>query len=177
VADENRSPLAIRYSILSYADGRLGALAVGDGYEIRHEDRVLGWLDEPRLERAVRCITRGSEWTLTRSRTGNTEVTTGTAVVARYKSSVLPGGTLELPDESRFRLRRPSMTGVAWSLRRGRREVVLELRPMRDGWEIQFEPAAREIHQLPLVAMLALYAVVVEAAQPNMGGAPGPLGP
>jgi hypothetical protein len=165
-------------SILTYVDGRVGAVAVGEGYEIRHEDRVLGWLDEPRLAPVVRCITRGSEWTFTRLRGGNTEATAGTAVVARYKSHVLPGGTIELPDESRFRLRRPSMTEVAWSLRRGRREVLLELRPMRDGWEIRFEPAAREIYQLPLVAMVALHAVLLEAGQSTGDtGAPGPLGP
>jgi hypothetical protein len=162
-------------SILTYVDGRLGAVALGEGYEIRHEDRVLGWLDEPRLAPAVRCITRGSEWTFTRLRGGDTEATSGTAVVARYKSNFLPGGTIELPDESRFRLRPPA-TGEKWRLRRGRREILLELRPMRDGWEIRFKPAAREIHQLPLVAMVALHAALVELDRPTGDGPSAPSG-
>jgi hypothetical protein len=164
-------------SILTYVEGHLGAVEVDDGYELRYEDRVLGWLGDPKFERTVRCVTRGSEWTFTRMRSGDTEATSGTAPVARYKSNVLPGGTIELPDESRFRLRAP-VTGELWKLRRGRREVLLALRPMRNGWEIRFEPAAREIPQLPLVTMVALHAVLVEVGRTTGDTGPSvPLGP
>jgi hypothetical protein len=164
-------------SILSHVEEPIGAVEVDDGYELRHGDHVLGWLGDPRFELAVRCVTRGSEWTFTRLRGGDTEATSGTALVARYKSNLLPGGTIELPDESRFRLR-PPVTGEFWKLRRGRREVVLALRLMRDGWEIRLDEAAREIRQLPLVAMVALHAVLVEVGRTTGDtGTPGPLGP
>ena len=162
-------------SILSYVGEHIGAVEVDDGYELRHGDHVLGWLGDPKFELAVRCVTRGSEWTFKRLRGGDTEATSGTAVVARYKSNFLPGGTIELPDESRFRLRPPA-TGEKWRLRRGRREILLELRPMRDGWEIRFKPAAREIHQLPLVAMVALHAALVELDRPTGDGPSAPSG-
>ena len=168
---------AFNDSIVSYAGERVGALAVEDGYELRHGDRVLGWLGDPKFEASVSCVARASEWRFTRLRGGGTEATSGSAVVARYKSNLLPGGTIALPDESSFRLR-PPVTDVLWKLRRGRREVLLAFRPMRDGWEIRLEPAAREVHQLPLIAMFALHAVLVEVGRPSGDtGTPGPLGP
>ena len=92
----------------------------------------------------------------------------GTAVVGQYESRLLPGVTILLPDDSRFRLRAP-VTGETWRLRRGRRALVLDVRPMRVGWAIRLRPAAGELQQRPLIAMLTFHVVLSEIDRPTGG--------
>jgi hypothetical protein len=166
VADDDPAP--IRASILSYVDRELEVLPGRDGHEVRYGDVSLAWVENPLFAAEARCTTRGAEWTFTRLRGGDTHAAIGTAVIARYDSNLLPGGKIELGDGSLFRLRAP-VGGEIWRVRRGRRELVLDIRPLSDRWAIRFAPAAREVHELPLLTMFAFHAVLVEIDRPTGG--------
>jgi hypothetical protein len=140
-----------------------------DGWEVCDGDEVFGRVGDPRESAAVECVVQRGRWVFRRLRGVECEATMGTAVVARYESKALTSGAIVLPDDSRLRLRRP-VTGDVWRLRRGRRELVLEVRPLRVGWAIGLGPVAGEIQQLPLIAMFAFHAVLCELDVPNSGG-------
>jgi hypothetical protein len=140
-------------------------ISVDEGWELRYGDQLLATLGNPTFEAEVECVTRDGEWVFTRLRGGNTEASTGAAIVARYRSNVLPGGRIELGDGTRLRLRPPPPLGETWRVRRGR-DVVLALSPT----SVEFGPAARELHELPLVTMLAIHARLTEVDRPSGGG-------
>jgi hypothetical protein len=145
-------------------------VAVGEGWELRHEEQLLATLGNPAFAAEVECVTRDGRWVFARLRGGHTEAKTGAAVVARYKSNALPGGIITLPDETKLRLRPPA-TSQTWRVRRGVREAILELRLREVHWEIEFSPGARDIYHLPLLTMFAFHAVLVELDAP--GGSTG----
>jgi hypothetical protein len=146
-------------------------VTVHDGFELRHEDQVLAQLGDPRIARVVPCVTHDGEWRFERMRSGDTEATAGVAVVAKYKSNLLAGGEIGLPDGLELRLR-PPVLSETWTLRRGLRERVLVIKAPAGPWRISFSDAAREIHQLPLITMFAFHAMIVEVDRPS-GGASG----
>jgi hypothetical protein len=158
---------------MTVAGRELLARRVEDGWEVRDGGELFGSFGDPKAAAAVRCVTRDGAWEFRRLRGGNTEATMGTAVAARYESKLLSGGTIVLPDDSHFRLRRP-VTGEIWRLRRGRREVVLDVAPMRIGWAIRLEPVASELQQIPLITMFTFHAVLSELDQPGGGGPESP---
>ena len=136
---------------------------------MRDGDELFGRMDgDPRSSAEVRC----GAWSFRRVRGVASEATMGTAVVARYEPKALPPGTIVLPDDLRYRLRR-SITGDVWRLRRGRRELVLEIRPLSVGWAIAFGPVAEEVQQLPLIVMFAFHCVLCELDMPYTGGGAG----
>jgi hypothetical protein len=159
-------------SIRSYLDRELTMVTTEDGYELRHEDQPLATLGDPRFDAVVPCVTRDGSWHLRRLRNGDTEASDGAAVVARYDSNLLPGGTIELPDETRMRLR-PPVTGETWKVRRGRRDEVLRMVRTNGPWRIEFTEAAREVYHLPLLTMFAFHAMLVEIDRPGGGGVSG----
>jgi hypothetical protein len=159
-------------SIRSYLDRELIMVTVDDGYELSYEDQLLATLGDPAFEAEVECVTRDGVWRFARLRGGDTEAIAGSAVVARYKSNALPGGTITLADETKLRLRPPFM-GDTWKLRRGARDNVLRIRPRNGPWQIEFGESAREVYQLPLLTMFAFHAMLVEFDRPSGGGGGG----
>jgi hypothetical protein len=161
-------------SIRSYLDRELTMFTVEGGYELRYGDATLATLGDPKFEAEVECVTRDGSWLFKRLRGGNTEAVSGTAVVARYKSNALPGGTITLGEGTKLRLR-PPITGERWRIRRGARETVLSIRAPKGPWEITFGEAAREVYELPLLTTFAFHAMLVELDRPsggNGGGGP-----
>jgi hypothetical protein len=170
--DEASAPPIPTASIRSYLDRQLEVVTTDDGYQLRGGEQSLALLDNPRFEASVSCVTRDGQWRFNRLRGGNTEAISGSATVARYKSNALPGGTIELPNETKLRLR-PPFTSQTWRVRRGARERVLEIRVAKGTWQIEFTPAASEIYHLPLLTMFAFHAMLVEIDTPT-GGSTGP---
>jgi hypothetical protein len=165
-------------SIKSYLDRELALPHFEHGYELRYGDLPLAWMEDPRGERTVYCATRDGSWLFTRLRGGNTEATPargGDEPVARYKSKLLPGGTIELPDGTNVKLR-PPVTSDTWRVQRGRRDLVLDVRDPWKPWLVRFGDAAREIYQLPLITMFAFHALLVETETPSSGDFGGPSG-
>lgn len=159
---------AVRWpSIRSYVDRELQLVeTLDDGRELRYGDVPLARLGDPRYT-AVECTTRDGGWVFTRKRGGDIEATLGTAVVARYDSGLMPGGPIELASDARFNLR-PPVVGATWRIR-----GVAEFTHEKDAWWVRFGERAREIHELPLVTMLALYALLTEHRYSG-AGPPGP---
>jgi hypothetical protein len=176
--DETAPQPAPVASIRSYLDRQLDVAAIDDGYELRYVDQPLAWLGDPQFAAVVECVTRDGTWWFRRFKGGDTEATDpyeGAAAMASYKSGLLPGGTIQLSDETRFKLR-PPVAGETWKLRRGPRERALEIERTKCGWKIGFGPLASEIYQLPLLTMFALHAVLVEFDRPGGGGGDGGAG-
>lgn len=146
------------------------ARRVEESWEVREGDLVFASLEDPKTTADARCVARDGDWRFARLRNGHIEATMGTAVVARYESKLLPGGVIVLGDEARLRMR-PPVLGDTWRLRRGRREVVLEVAPQRYGWAIRLNQPARELQPLSLIALFAFHAVLTELDRPT-GGAP-----
>jgi hypothetical protein len=172
--DSTPRPADFRASIHAYVDRDLTFAHLEDGYELRYEDTPLGWVDDPRHERVAIAVTRDGAWRFTRTRGGGVEVSEpreDAPVIARYGSKLLPGGTIELPEGLRLRLR-PPILGETWKVRRGPREQILELTPDRSRpWRARLSSASRDIHQLPLLTVLAFHAVVSEIDSPDGGPA------
>ena len=147
-------------SIRSYLDRELTMFTVEGGYELRYGDQPLATLGDAKHEVEVECVTRDGSWRFASLRGGNTEARSGSAVVARCRSNLLPGATLTLPDETRLRLRPPVM-GETWRVRRGLRDTVLHMRSPKGPWLVGFGHEARDIYHLPLLTMFALHAVLV----------------
>lgn len=159
----------IAASIRSYLERALALRPVEDGWELHYGDAVLATLGNPAFVREVHCVTCDGQWTFERLRGGHTEARQGSAVIARYRSRVIPGGVIELPDEMKLRLRPPA-TSRTWRVRRGLRVVVLTISPTEAGWKVEFGALAREIYHLPLLTMFAFHAVLTEADRPAGGG-------
>jgi hypothetical protein len=154
-------------SIKSYLDRELSVPRVEEGYELRIGDLPLARMEDPHDGHTVTCTTRDGEWFFTRYRGGNTEATDVRGdVVARYKSKLLPGGTIELPDGVRVKLR-PAALGETSRVRDARRALVLDIRAPWKPWLIRFGEAAREVYHLPLLTMFAFHALLVEADMPH----------
>lgn len=171
-AERPSRPTDFHASIEAYIDRELTAAHIDEGYEIRSGEQPLALLGEPRHEAVVRGVTRAGAWWFTRRRGAAIEVREqpdAGPVVARYRSSLAPGGTIELPDGTSFRLR-PPLTGDTWRVRRGLRELIAEFRDPWKPWEIWLAPAARDIYHLPLLTLLAFAAVLVELDTPSGGG-------
>jgi hypothetical protein len=163
-------------SIKSYLDRELALPRVEDGYELRYGDLSLAWMEDPRNARTVKCVTRDGEWLFTRFRGGNTEAADARGeVVARYRSKLLPGGKIELPDGVLVKLR-PPVLGETWRVRADRRALVLDMRAPWKPWLVRFGPGAREVYHLPLLTMFAFHALLVEA-DTSIGGAEGTATP
>jgi hypothetical protein len=159
-------------SIKSYVDRELALPRVEGGYELRYGDLPLARIEDPRNARTVTCTTRDGKWLFTRFRGGNTEATDARGdVVARYRSRLLPRGTIELPDGARAKLR-PSALGETTRVFGDRRTLLLDIRAPWRPWLVRFGPGAREIYHLPLLTMLAFHALLVEVdtVVPAAGG-------
>ena len=166
------SPADFRASIHAYVDRDLTFAHLDDGYELRYEDVRLGWVGDPTYERVALAVTRDGVWWFARTRGPGTEVSElrdDSPVIARYASKLVPGGTIELPDGARLRLR-PPVLGETWRVRRGAREQILELGEPWKPWRTRLAPAARDIYHLPLLTMLAFHAVLVEMDSRAGGG-------
>jgi hypothetical protein len=149
-------------SIKSYLDRELALPRVEDGYELRYGDLPLAWMEDPREAAAASCATRDGEWLFTRFRGSNTEATDARGdVVARYRSKLVRGGTIELPDGVSVKLR-PSVLGETTKVVGDRRTLVLDMRAPWKPWLVRFGPGAREIYHLPLLTMFAFHALLVE---------------
>jgi hypothetical protein len=173
VADDDVAPVEDRSSrsFARFVHEDLSAERVIDGYEVQGGDEVVGWLEDPRTTPAARCVARDGDWLFRRLRGGSTEATMGTAVVARYESRLVAGGTVVMSDESRFRLRTPAL-GDTWRLRRARRELVLTVRPLREGWAIHLSAGTNQ--QLSLLTLFTFHAVLSELDRPMTGGPDSP---
>jgi hypothetical protein len=136
-----------------------------EGYEVRYEEQLLATLGDPQFSPEVECVTRDGSWRFIRLKRGNAQALDGTAVVASYLSNLFPGGTIELTDSSRFRLRPPLPWTETWKLRRGR-ELVVALRLEK----VVFGPAAREVYQLPLLTLFAFHSMLIEYSRQSGGG-------
>lgn len=148
-------------SIRAYLGGELSMFGLPDEYELRYGETVLATLQNPAFARDVECVTRDGRWVFRRLRAGNGQARDGTAVIARYRSGFLPGGTIELPDGVELRLRPPG-PGQTWKVRRGLRERVLRITATKGPWAIRFDPAAGELYHLPLLTMFAFHSMLGE---------------
>jgi hypothetical protein len=156
-------------SIRAYVGRELRMVPLVPGYELRDHDTVLARLSDTAFARVVDCVTRDGSWQFERRRGAEIEVTQGGAAVARYQSNVLGGGAIELPDGLRLRLR-PPVIGQTWRVRRGLREIILLFGTRDDVRELEIAPGAQDIYHLPLLTMLAFYAMLVEIDTPSGGG-------
>jgi hypothetical protein len=162
-------------SIRSYLDRQLTVVTVGDGYELRHAERVLGWLESEWQRAVVECVTADGSWEFALHRDRRVLATnrgTSEDVIASFAPGLVTGGTIELPGGPRFRLRAPAL-GETWRVRKGLRETILAIRAPAGPWEIDFTVAARELYELPLLTMLAFHVVQREAARFEGGAAGG----
>jgi hypothetical protein len=161
-------PRDFRASIRSFVDRDLTFCHLDDGYELRHEGLALGWVGESQRRAPARAATRDGAWWFDRLRGGGIEVSERLdgPVIARYDSKLLPGGVIELPDGVRLRLR-PPIIGETWRVRRGIRELIMELREPWKPWLVRLTDAARDVYHLPLLTMLAFSATLVEMDRPG----------
>jgi hypothetical protein len=162
-------------SIRSFVDRELTFEPVEHGYELRHEEFLLGSLGEPRHEAVVHASTRDGSWWFSRLRGGGVEVSEareGAPAIAEYRSNLVSGGSIELPDGVRLRLR-PPILGETWRVRRGARELIMEFSKPWKPWRVRMTPAAREVYHVPLLTMLAFDAALVELDRPAGGAAGG----
>jgi hypothetical protein len=159
-------------SISAHVHRDLQMFTVDPGYELRHGDQPLGSLSgDPRLAATVECATGNGAWLFARLRGGNTEALANDAVLARYKANLLPGGTFELPDGTKPKLRAP-IPRRPWRV-----PDVLAIHAKDGPWELRFGAAAREVYHLPLLTMFAFHAMLVELDRPSGGGGgDGPIG-
>ena len=154
-------------SIQSYVDRELRLIeTLDDTWELRYSDTLLARMGDTRYSQ-VDCTTRDGVWVFTRERGGDIEATQGTAVVARYVSGLLPGGPIELVTGARFKLR-PPVVGETWRLRN-----VAEFKREKECWSVRFGEGAREVHELPLLTMVALRAILSEHRYSGDGGGAG----
>jgi hypothetical protein len=164
-------------SIRSYIDRALTLVPVEGGSELRGDDgQLVAWLESEWERRVVGCVTGDGSWEFELDRANQvTARRTGTdgGVVANYRPALVSGGTIELADGTRLRFRPPAL-GETWRVRIGARRGVLRVRAEGASREVRFEPAAREVHDLALVTMLALHLVAVEGNRVNAGVAGAP---
>ena len=160
-------------SIGAFVGRDLTAPHLEEGYLLSDGDRPLALLGELRWEKVVRGVAREGEWWFSRLRGAGIEVREQPGegpVIARYRSGILPGGQLELPDGMKLRLR-PPLTGETWRVRRGRDAIAAFTDPWKP-WTVRLTPTARDVSHLPLLTLLAFAAVLVELDVPSGGAAP-----
>ena len=145
-----------------------------EAFEIRHGDEAVAWLGDPRFNGVTSAMSRDGEWTFTRLRGGSSDASRGGFVVARYRSGLLPGGTLTLGEDVRFRLR---ARGRRRHVSRGPRERVVTVDFSHSPRRITFGEAAQGIHDLALLTLFSIHAMLVESDVPSGGGATGYGGP
>jgi hypothetical protein len=175
LGDETVPPPVPTASIRSYLDRQLTVVTVEGGYEVRHGERLLGWLENEWQRPVVECVTADGSWRFALQRDRRVLATTRGAsdeVIASFTPGLVTGGTIDLPDAPSLRVRAPAL-GETWRVRRGRRETILTIRAPTGPWEIDFTAAARELYHLPLLTMLAFHVVQREAARFEGGAAGG----
>lgn len=153
----------------------LTVYGVENGFALYDGEDAVAWLGDPKFRAEVTCSTRGSTWTFARLRRGHTEALLGGQVIARYRSGLFPGGTIEMPGGERLRLR-PPIAGQTWRVRRHRRDQVIAIRSTKGPWEIDVAATAADIHDLSLLTTFAFHAFLVEVDRPGGGDGGGTLG-
>ena len=170
-------PPAVRDSIRSYVDRVLTVVPAEGGSEVRGGDgEMVAWLESDWERWVVGCVTGDGSWEFELHRDNQVTVRpsgTDADVVARYRPGLVSGGTIELSDGSRLRFRPPAL-GETWRVRSGLLRDVVRVHAEGAAREIRFGSAAREVHDLPLVTMLALHLVAVEGNRVNAGAAGAP---
>jgi hypothetical protein len=175
LGDETVPPPVPTASIRSYLDRQLTVVTVEGGYELRHEERLLGWLENEWQRPVIDCATADGSWQFALQRDRRVLATNRGAseeVIASFAPGLVTGGTIDLPDAPRLRLRAPAL-GETWRVRRGLRGTILTIRAPAGPWEIDFMAAARELYHLPLLTMLAFHVLQREASRYEGGAAGG----
>ena len=158
-------------TIRSYAGATLEFIRQEQAYVLLAEgDVVLGTLETVE-RRVMRCTTRDGIWTFRGVRGSRLEAfaQTTTMRVARYVPRWLAGGTIAFDDGPRYKLRAPAF-GAGWRVSEPRRGP--ELLKVSGVHAVEIAGRASPVHELPLLTMLALRAILAEESLP-LAGSPG----